>query len=124
MLQHIKDLPPHVAGIHAVGKVTGEDYEKVLMPLFDEYLQTYKGINYLLVLETDVSNFTLAAWWRDFKIMVKYYRKWNKIAVVTDKSGVEWFIDVFMRVIPGQSKRFPLDKLDEAIKWVSGKNEL
>ena len=30
MLRYIKDLPDHVVGIHAVGEVTKEDYEKVL----------------------------------------------------------------------------------------------
>jgi len=32
MLKLIQDLPPHVLGIEAAGKVTHEDYRKVLIP--------------------------------------------------------------------------------------------
>lgn len=121
MLQRIKDLPYHVAGIHAIGEVTANDYEKVLEPVLEEKINNIGDINYLLVLETGSSNFTPAAWWRDFKLMLKYYRRWNKIAVVTDQQGVEWFSDVFKFVIPCESKGYPLERLDEAIKWISEK---
>src|ERR1700744_4084039 len=106
MLQLIKDLPPHVAGIHAVGRVTAIDYDTVLAPILDEKVASIGDINYLLVLETDVSHFTPSAWWRDFRLMMKYYRRWNKIAVVTDQPGVEWFSDVFKFVIPCESKGY------------------
>jgi hypothetical protein len=32
MIEIINDLPQNVEGFHATGKVTKEDYEKVLMP--------------------------------------------------------------------------------------------
>jgi hypothetical protein len=121
MLQHIKDLPLHVAAIHAVGKVTCKEYENMLAPIFAEQINISGAINYLLVLETDNSNFSLGSCWRDLKLMVKYYSKWNKIAVVTDKRGVEWFTDVFKFVVPAETNGFPLNELDKAIKWVSGK---
>ncbi len=124
MLQQIKDLPLHVTGIYAVGEVTMNDYKTVLEPIFEEKLSRIGELNYLLVLETDVSQFTAAAWWRDFKLMVKYYKKWNKIAVVTDQPGVEWFSDVFKFIIPCESKGFPLDKLDEAIIWISEQDDI
>lgn len=119
MLQRIKDLPQHVAGIHAVGEITANDYDDVLKPIFDEKVNSIGNINYLLILETNTSCFTPAAWWRDFKLMLKYYRKWNKIAVVTDQPGVEWFSDVFKFVIPCESKGFRLDRIDEAVMWIS-----
>jgi len=120
MLQLIKDLPQHVTGIHAVGKVTANDYETVLEPILDEKVSSIGDINYLLVLETDVSHFTPAAGWRDLKLMLKYYRRWNKIAVVTDQR-IEWFSDVFKFVIPCESKGFPLARIDEAIIWITEK---
>jgi len=122
MLQLIKDMPDHVAAIHAVGDVTREDFENTLEPIFDELVSTCGEINYLLILETNGSNFSPGAWWRDLVLMLKYYSKWNKIAVVTDKRGVEWFTDVFKFVVPAETNCFPLDKLDEAIKWISEKS--
>ncbi len=119
MLQFMNNLPTHVVGIHAVGDVTKEDYNKVLIPRLDELAREQGKIDYLLFLETDVSNFSAAAWWGDFKIGLKHFTKWNKIAVVTDQKGVEWFTDVFKYFIPGKSKGFPLAQLNEAINWIS-----
>ena len=121
MLQFIKDLEPHVVGIHAIGEVTKEDMETVLMPRIDELVQRQGEINYLLVLETDVKNFTVGAWWEDLKVGLKNFTKWNKIAVVSDQKGVEWFTDAFRFFIPGKSKGFSIDQLDEAVKWITEK---
>lgn len=123
MLRYIKDLPPHVIGIHAVGEVTRDDYEKVLIPRLNELVERQGEINYLLVLETDVGNFTAGAWWDDLKIGLKNFTKWNKIAVVSDQKGVEWLTDVIRFFIPGKSKGFPINQLDQAVDWISQKDE-
>ncbi|RCH55852.1 STAS/SEC14 domain-containing protein [Mucilaginibacter hurinus] len=121
MLRFINDMPGHVIGIHAVGAVTREDIESVLMPKFDELVEKQGEINYLLVLETDINNFTRGALLADVKLGLKHFTKWNRIAIVTDQRGVAWFSDAVRFLIPGQSKSFPLDKLDEAVIWVSEK---
>lgn len=119
MLQFINDLPDHVVGIHAIGEVTKEDIANVLDPRLADLVKRQGEINYLLVLETNVQNFTLGAWWNDFKVGIKNFTKWNKIAVVSDQKGVEWFSDIFRFFIPGKSKGFALSELDEAVKWIS-----
>jgi hypothetical protein len=119
MLQFIKDLPPHVIGVHAVGTVDDEDLEKVLTPLIDEFAERKGTINYILILDTNISNFTLGALWKDLVLGLKHYRHWKRIAIVTDQKAVEFFSDAFRFIIPGKSRGFPLDKLDEAVRWVS-----
>jgi hypothetical protein len=122
MLQFINDLEPHVVGIHAIGEVTKEDIETVLIPRIDDLVKRQGEINYLMVLETDVKNFTAGAWWGDLKLGLKNFTKWNKIAVVSDQKGVEWFSDAFRFFIPGKSKGFSLNELDEAVKWITEKD--
>ncbi|WDF53645.1 STAS/SEC14 domain-containing protein [Mucilaginibacter sp. KACC 22063] len=119
MLQFINDLPEHVVGIHAIGEVTKDDIENVLAPKIDDLVKRQGEINYLLVLETEVQNFTAGALFDDIKVGVKNFTKWNKIAVVSDQKSVEWFSDIFRFFIPGKSKGFPLNQLDEAVKWIS-----
>lgn len=119
MLRYIKDLPDHVVGIHAAGEVTKEDYEKVLIPRLEELVARQGEINYLLILETDVGNFTAGAWWDDFKLGLKHFTRWNKIAIVTNQKLVEWFSDAFRLFIPGKSRGFSMAELDDAVKWVS-----
>lgn len=122
MLSLIKDLPSHVTGVRATGKVTKYDFEQVLIPAIDDLVKRTGKINYLLLLETDVSNFTLGAWIDDAKIGLKHFTQWNKIAVVTDQKAVEKFSDIFGYIVPGDSKGFKLAELEEAKKWVSQEN--
>jgi hypothetical protein len=120
MLQFINDLPDNIVGIHAVGEVTKEDFETVVVPKLDELVARQGEINYLLILETDVQKFTLGAWWNDLKVGLKHFTKWKRVAVVTDQQSVEWFTsNIFKYLIPGTSKGFSIDKLDEAVEWIS-----
>jgi hypothetical protein len=119
MLQFIKDLPDNVVGIRATGEVDKEDYERVLIPRIDELAKRQGEINYLLVLETDVQNFSAAAWWQDFKLGLKNFTKWNKVAIVTDQTTVEWLTDKASHFIPGKSRGYKLSELNDAIDWVS-----
>jgi hypothetical protein len=123
MLQFINDLEPHVIGIHAIGEVTKKDVETVLFPRIEELVKRQGEINYLLVLETDVQNWTAGAWWDDIKMGLRNFTKWNKIAVVSDQKGVQWFTDAFRFFVPGNSKGYALAELDEAIKWISAKDD-
>jgi hypothetical protein len=122
MLQFINDLPDDVVGIHAIGEVTKEDFDNILLPRIDDLSKRQGEIKYLLVLETDVSSFTLAAWWKDLVMGLKYFTKWKRIAVVSDQKGVEWFTDAFKHLIPGNSKGFALNELEEAVRWIKQDN--
>ncbi len=121
MLKLINDLPPHVAGIHAYADGTKEEYEAELIPLLDNLLKTNRKINLILVLETDIKDFEPGAWCGNIRIGLKYFFKWNKVAVVTDQKGVHGFSDLFRYIIPGKYKTFPLDQIDKALIWVAEK---
>lgn len=121
MLKLIYDLPPHVIGIHAFGDVTDVEYENELIPLLDQQVVSNKKINFILVLETDIENFEPGLWCGSMKIGLKYFFRWNKVAVVTDQKGVRGFSDLFRFVIPGRYRSFPLDKIDVALKWIAAK---
>ncbi|MBS1521555.1 MAG: STAS/SEC14 domain-containing protein [Bacteroidetes bacterium] len=123
MLQFINDLPDHVVGIRATGEVNKDDYERVLIPHLEELAKRQGEINYLLVLETDVQNFSAAAWFEDFKLGLKNFAKWKKVAIVTDQTSVEWLTDVFRHFIPGESRGYKLTELPDAIAWVSALHE-
>jgi hypothetical protein len=121
MLQLINDLPSRIAGIHAFADVTEMEYERTLIPLLDKLVERTRKINFILVLETEIGNFTSGAWCGNIKIGLKYFFRWNKVAIVTDQQCVMGYSDLFKYIIPGKFRRFPLDQLDKAIRWVSGK---
>ena len=120
MLQFINDLPENIIGIHAVGEVTKEDIDTVLIPRLDDLVKRQGEINYLLVLETNAQNFTAGAWFNDVKVGLKHFTKWKKVAVATDQKSVEWFTtNIFKYIIPGEAQGFSLDNLEDAVKWIS-----
>ncbi|MCW3090653.1 MAG: hypothetical protein JWP81_1722 [Ferruginibacter sp.] len=120
MLSIMSDLPPHVLGVRATGAVTKEDFDNVLKPALESLRKRNGKINYLLLLETTVSNFTVGAWLDDVMLGIKHYSHWNRIAIVTNEKLVEKFSDAFNFVVPGNSKGFTLSELAAAKEWVSG----
>jgi len=119
MLEIIRNLPSHVLGIKAIGQVTAEDLKTVLHPALNEQVEKFDAINYLLVLDTSVKNFTTGAWLQDMKAGLQNLSKWNKIAVVTDEIVVEKFTDLFTIAVPGKSRGFKHVEMEEAKAWIS-----
>ncbi len=119
MLRIINNLPQHVAGVHAFADVDEAEYESTLDELFDNFLKRHSKINFLLILETEIKNFSPGKWCGNIKLGLKYFFRWNKFVLVTDKKYLRGFSDLFKYILPGQFKSFPLDELDTAIKWVT-----
>ena len=123
MLTPITGLPPFVFAITATGEVTKDDMDAVLLPGLQNLVDKYDEIYYLLVLQTEVGNFTAGSWIEDAKVGIRHFTKWTKIAVVTDQGGVEKFTDIFSIAVPGESRGFKLSELEEAKQWISTKAE-
>ncbi|AMP98127.1 hypothetical protein AY601_1203 [Pedobacter cryoconitis] len=119
MLTIIPNLPDHVFGVRASDEVTQDDLKQVLLPGLEALSERYKEIYYLLVLETDVKNFTAGAWIQDLIAGVKHLTQWKKMAIVTDQKSVEKFTDIFSYVSPGEAKGYELSELPQAIDWLS-----
>ena len=119
MLTILHDLPPHVVGVRATGAITKQDFDEVLKPALDALVKRTGRINYLLLLETTVSNFTIGAWLDDIVMGLKHFTHWRRIAIVTNEKVVEKFSDAFGFIVPGECKGFTLGELPAAKEWVS-----
>ncbi len=118
MISIIQDLPPHVIGVRAANEVNATDIKEILLPALQKKIDEVGEINYLLVLDTDVQNWTSGAWLQDMKAGLLHFTKWNRIAVVTDQVAVEKFTDLFTLVVPGKAKGFDHSELEQAKAWV------
>lgn len=119
MLHIIENLPRHVVGIEVTGEVTKDEYDTVIVPRIESLAKQQDEINYLVVLKSDVGDFSTGVWWDDFKMALKHFTKWNKVAIVTDQQGIAKFTDMFSFAFPGESRGFKLDEYDKAVNWVS-----
>lgn len=122
MMQPITNLPAHVAGMRATGEVTREDIDTVLLPLLNRQVARFGEIYYILVLDTPVQKFTLGAWWDDIKAGLKNFGQWKRIAIVSDQKAVEYFTNIFSFFVPGKSRGFSPNELEEAYAWISAKD--
>ena len=122
MIEVLNGIPDYVAGFKATGKVTKEDYTNIVIPEIESILKQHGHIHFLLVLNTDVGNFTAGAWMNDALVGLKHLSKWKKMAIVSDQKGVEKVTDIISPIMPGESKGFALAELEEAKNWVSSEN--
>src|ERR1700733_9770700 len=118
MITLMNDVPPFVAAFIASGEVTKEDYEQVLIPRIEEVYRAHGHIHFLFELKTEVGNFTTAAWWKDLMVGLEHFSKWKKMAIVSDQKAVEKMSSLLSPVLPGETKGFSLQDIEEAKNWV------
>jgi hypothetical protein len=119
MVELLSDFPPHVAAYRAVGAVGKEEYERVVMRRIDEVAVQYGKINFLVKLETDMNNYSPVAFLDYLKVSFEHFRKWNRMAIVTDERWVRIAYDTLSYLVPGEIKSYALDDYEAAKKWVS-----
>jgi hypothetical protein len=120
MLKIINDLPPNVLGVTAEGKITGKDYETVLIPAVEEKLQTNKKIRMLYDLGKDYTGFDFSAMIDDAKIGFKHLTSWDRIALVSDHPMINSFAKFYGLLFFCKLYVFSNADLDKAKKWISG----
>ncbi|MBC7411877.1 MAG: STAS/SEC14 domain-containing protein [Bacteroidia bacterium] len=121
MITHLQYLPSNIVGFKAVGDITEKDITETVMPKVKALIDKTDKLNYLLVLETSVKNFTIGAWMKDAMMGIKHLTKWNRAAIVSDVEAIRNFTNFFSYLMPGEFKGFEHKDLDQAIDWVSEK---
>ncbi|MGZ5192827.1 MAG: STAS/SEC14 domain-containing protein [Kaistella sp.] len=117
MITIIPDTPENVAAFKASGEITKEDFENLVIPHVQTKVNTFNELNYLLLLDTDLDQFTAGAWFQDALLGLKNITKWNRAAIVTDKKAVQNFTEIFSVLMPGEFKAFAKDDLHHAVSW-------
>ena len=114
------DTEDNIVAFRALAEVTKDDFKTVVVPAIEELVKRTNEINFLLVLDTDLKNFTRGAWLQDAIIGLKNIGKWNRSAIVTDSEEIISFTNIFSHVIPGEFKGFTKLTFNKALNWVQG----
>jgi hypothetical protein len=122
MITKLENLPSNMVGFRAEGEITEKDFNEIVMPEVDRMVNSEGELNYLLVLDTSLKNFTMGAWLKDAAMGIKHLLKWNRAAIVTDIESVRTFTKGFSWFMPGEFKGFAQKDLQNAIDWTSGKS--
>jgi SpoIIAA-like len=116
MLTIKNDLPDNVLGVTAEGKITGTDYETVLIPAVEEKLKTNKKMRMVYHLGSAFTGFDLSAMLDDAKIGLKHLSAWDKIALVSDHELINTFAKFFGYMMSCELRIFKNAELEEAKK--------
>ena len=96
-----------------------DDYYNVINPVVKKVADTQGKINYMLILNTPLKNYTLGAWIEDGLLGFRYFSKWKKLAIVTEKDSIKKFTDTFGIFIPCPTKGFKMEDINLAKEWIS-----
>jgi hypothetical protein len=117
MIEITSGTPDKLLVAVAHGKVTAEDYEKVLIPAVEARLKAHKKIRFLYQLDKDFSGFTAGAMWDDAKLGLGHLTAFEVIAVVTDVHWISDALKFFGVLMRCPVKAFTNDQLAEAMEW-------
>jgi hypothetical protein len=118
VIEKLKDLPSGIDGVRAIGKISTEDYERVLMPLFDEIRREGRRIRFLYQLGPEFEGFTPGAMWEDAKIGLHSMRLFDGCAVVTELAWIRESTRLAGFFMPCPVRVFGNKEFTEAVDWL------
>ena len=114
----MKDLPENVLGISAEGKITADDYEKIIIPALEGKLKSNKTFRLLYYIGPDFTGIEWGAFFDDVKVAFKHVSALDRIAIVSDNVMINSFAKFFRHLISVESRVFNDNELEEAKKWI------
>jgi stage II sporulation SpoAA-like protein len=121
MIERIEPMPAGTFGLRASGKLSVEDYRKVLEPALEAATAT--GSVRLVFVLTEFDGVAAGAWIEDMKTglraWVRDHDAWKRMALVTDVEWVARAMRAFAWLAPGEVRTFELDELEVAKDWVA-----
>ena len=119
MVELLSEFPDHVAAYRASGKVGRQEYEQVVVRRVDEVAERFGYINFLVLLQTDMDNYSIGAFIEYLKASFGHFTQWNRMAIVSDEAWVRTAYDLLSPLVPGKIRGYKLDQFEAARQWVS-----
>jgi hypothetical protein len=119
MVRKIEGLPANVVAVEAHGEVTGDDYEKVIVPAIESALKEQEKIRFLYHVGPDFTGYTAAAIWDDMKIGAHHWKAFERCAVVTDVRWISDTVRAFRFLMPCPVMVFRNDEMARATAWLT-----
>jgi hypothetical protein len=119
MFEIVDGLPPDVIGIRARGRVSGSDYESVLLPAVERATAAGRKARLLLLLGEGFEGYDPTAMLADTEVDMRHLRSFERIAVVSDTGWVRQAVHLFGPLIPGEVRVFAEADEAAAMAWIT-----
>jgi hypothetical protein len=117
MITQLSGLPEGVIGFEVTDKVRAEDYKDVVIPAVEQAAQS-GDVRFVIVIP-EFHGMTPGALGQDLKVGFENFRKWKRIALITDIEWMHHMTSLFGWMTPGEVKTFPMGERDQALAWVA-----
>jgi hypothetical protein len=118
MTELIPGLPEHIVAASCRRGLSGEEFDRVLRPAMETALDIYERIDVVLVLDEQPGDPSSRALWDDGRLGMSDLRKFRRLALVSDLDWVRTLVSTFGFFAPCSLKRFGIDELDAALRWI------
>ncbi|MEO8045383.1 MAG: STAS/SEC14 domain-containing protein [Spartobacteria bacterium] len=102
--------------VEASGKLTQEDYDK-LIPSWEKTIEQHGSMRLLLVLQ-NFEGWEPGAAWEDFRFSSSHQDKVERIAVVGEKAWQKWIMKLGSFFLRENLKYFDAPELAAAESWI------
>ncbi|WP_460305660.1 SpoIIAA family protein [Actinocorallia aurea] len=119
MLEKLEGMPAGVDGVKAVGTLTREDYETVIVPLVEQARKEGRRLRALAEVGPDFHGLTPSALWEDVKVGLGALRLFDGCAIVTDSKWIKESTRLAGFFMPCPMRVFPLGERETAANWLS-----
>ena len=123
MIERLTDMPAGTLGFRAAGDIEREDYDDVLVPELHRALEGGGELRTLYLIE-EIDEIEPGALWADsklgFNLGVRHHDAWVRSAIVTDIDWMARATKMFLWMIPGEARVYPVAELEDAKAWVAG----
>lgn len=119
MLSKIENVPAGIDTMQAIGKVSREDYEGFVVPLFDEAARGGRRVRVLCELGPEFTGVTPRGMWEDVKLGLRAWRIIDGCAIMTEFGWIREFTRLAAFFLPAPVRVFNLDDKAQAVDWLT-----
>lgn len=119
MIEVMQGLPDGALGFIARGRVTSAEYRAIKTPRIEAAFALNRELRVLWLMGADFRSFAPGAVWQDVTLGLCHWRRWERIALVTDTPWLRGLAHSLGFLIPGRFRLFHLRELQPARHWIS-----
>lgn len=119
MFEILKETDNALLAVRASGKLTADDYEKILMPKLEEKCSVFDKVKLLVEISDDFAGWEMSAALDDLKLGLQHSGDFEKIALVGAPEWVIWGAKMFGVFVPAPIRSFSEKERDKALEWLA-----
>ena len=120
MIDILPGYPDNVLAVSGSGRISADDYRKVLVPEAEQRIARNGSIAVLYYLGPKYKGFSTSAAWSDLLFGLSRWSAFGRIALVTDVVWIRDSASLFAPFFRGSLRVFGASELSAASAWIRG----